>query len=87
MKTAHGWSELHPAHYNEESPMNIKNPDQEAINGRFQMATSAAEGFQIVAVLDTATGKLWVKEVLRGIGGDKSLLKAENQGKCIWEMD
>jgi hypothetical protein len=64
-----------------------KQTDKDFQIGRYQMATSATSSCQIVVVLDSATGKLWVREVMRGIGGDKNLLKTENQGKCIWEMD
>jgi hypothetical protein len=64
-----------------------KPSDRDFKTGRYQLATSATSSCQIVVVLDTATGKLWVKEVVRGIGGDQDLLKTENQGKCLWEMD
>ena len=64
-----------------------KSPDPELEIGRYQMATSATSSCQIVVVIDTVTGKLWVREVVRGIVGDKDLLKPENQGKCLWEMD
>lgn len=64
-----------------------KPSDRDFQIGRYQLASSSTASSQIVVVLDTATGKLWVREVVRGIGGDKNLLKTENQGKCLWEMD
>jgi hypothetical protein len=54
--------------------------------GRYQVAACAAEHLSTIAVVDTATGRLWVRQVSNGIGGDKALLKRENQGRPMWDV-
>jgi hypothetical protein len=66
--------------------MNAPQPETSQI-GRYQI-TSWGQGSVagVIAVLDTATGRVWVREISGGIGGDKALLKAENQGSPLWAI-
>ena len=54
--------------------------------GRYQISSAATEQSFLVTVLDTATGKIWTRTLFRGIGGEKQLIKTENQGKKIWDI-
>ena len=54
--------------------------------GRYQITSCAADSTTTIAVLDTATGSVWVRQLFTGMGGDKALLKAENQGSPLWAI-
>ena len=55
--------------------------------GRYQIASSATDSDHVLAVLDTATGEVWVKRIyVHAVRGDHRLLDTENQGKAFWEV-
>lgn len=54
--------------------------------GRFQISSCGTESTSTIAVLDTATGQVWVRQIFNGMGGDKALLKPENLGKPLWAL-
>ncbi|OHT88009.1 hypothetical protein [Mycobacteroides saopaulense] len=54
--------------------------------GRFQISSCGTDATSTIAVLDTATGQVWVRQIFNGVGGDKALLKPENLGKPLWAL-
>jgi hypothetical protein len=54
--------------------------------GRYQVAACGTDSTSTIAVIDTVTGRLWVRQIFSGIGGDKALLKEENQGRPLWDV-
>ncbi len=54
--------------------------------GRYQLAASATASTATIAVIDTVSGRLWVRQIFTGIGGDKALLKEENYGRPLWDV-
>lgn len=62
------------------------NGEEQPQIGRFQVAVGATDSMTTIAVIDTVTGRLWVREVFNGIGGDKALLKEENYGRPLWDV-
>jgi hypothetical protein len=65
--------------------MNGPQPESLPI-GRYQITSSGTGSTTTIAVLDTATGSVWVRQIFSGMGGDKALLKAENQGSPLWAI-
>jgi hypothetical protein len=53
--------------------------------GRYQIVSSGGDSNHILAVLDTVTGRVWVKEISLKFRENRELLKEENQVRTFWE--
>lgn len=54
--------------------------------GRYQITACGTDQTSTIAVIDTITGRVWVRQIFTGIGGDKALLKEVNRGRPLWEI-